>query len=96
MKEDPVIPESSPPALDMRARITDVRVINGYTKIFIGRGGRSGARAGMKGYVVGIAAGRNASFVVGEQNAIFCAAFVDLTPDELAGCEVVLNPSASY
>jgi hypothetical protein len=85
-KEEP----KPPPVTTLTARIIGMSVVSGGTQITIGRGTASGAAAGMKGKVNGIATG---AFTVAACNERTCTATVPATPDQIKGAgSVVLSP----
>lgn len=88
-------PKSSEPQKDMSARIVGLSIEGGQTKLMIGRGVRHGARAGMKGYIIGNNGHPFATFEVVEQHAGYCTAFVHHTIDALREhTQVILNPAS--
>jgi hypothetical protein len=79
-----------PPVTTLTARIINMAVVAGGTQITIGRGTASGATAGMKGKVNGIATG---TFTLAACNERTCTATVAATPDQIKGAGgVVLSP----
>ncbi len=88
------LPKKSQPQKDMQARIIAVNIEGDRTKIRIARGVRNGARAGMRGYVVGSNGRPLEDFEVVEQYSGSCVAYVNLTVDQVQShLQVVLNPS---
>ena len=88
------LPKKSQPQKNMEARIIAVNIEGDRTKIRIARGVRNGARAGMRGYVVGSNGRPLEDFEVVEQYSGTCVAFVNLTVDQVQShLQVVLNPS---
>jgi hypothetical protein len=86
VKKDP----TPPPVAAMNARIINVAVVAGGTQITVGRGTASGAQAGMKGKVNGLA---NGGFTLAACNERTCTATVAATPDQFKGAAtVVLSP----
>ncbi len=85
-KKDP----TPPPPTTLSARIINIAVVSGGTQITVGRGTSSGAQAGMKGKVNGLASG---AFTLTACNERTCTATVAATPDQIKGSgSVVLTP----
>ncbi|MCA9674166.1 MAG: hypothetical protein KC464_03910, partial [Myxococcales bacterium] len=79
---------------DMKARIVGISVDHDRTRIMIGFGSNHGARAGMRGYLVGDDGRRYTSFEIAEEHPGHSVAYVDDTVDAVrAHSNVVLNPS---
>lgn len=88
-------PASSAPQHDMKARVVGISVEGNQTKLMIGRGVRHGARAGMRGYLVGQNGRPAAVFEVVEQYSSHVVAYVHEIPDQVRQhTDVVLNPSS--
>ncbi len=91
------MPKSAMPLPDMKARILDISIAEGKTRIMIGRGRRSGASVGMKGYLVGDGGKPFANFVIAEEHSTHTVAYVEHTLDEVrAHTDVILNPSTEH
>ena len=75
----------------MNARIISVSIVGNSTQITVGRGTSSGAAAGMKGKITGVA---NGSFTLASCNDRACIATIQgVTPDQIKGSgQVVLSP----
>jgi hypothetical protein len=86
-KKDP----TPPPVTTLAARIIGVSVVSGGTQITVGRGTSSGAQAGMKGKIVGVA---NGGFSLAACDERKCTATISgVTPDQIKGSgNVVLTP----
>jgi hypothetical protein len=78
-------------AASLSARIIGVAIVSGGTQITVGRGTATGAAAGMKGKIQGIA---GAAFTLASCNERTCLATLAVTPDQIknAGGTVVLTP----
>lgn len=76
-------PPPPPPATTLSARIISVSVSGGGTQITVGRGTSSGASAGMKGKINGVA---NGAFTLANCNERACTATLQgVTPDQIKG-----------
>jgi hypothetical protein len=91
IKHGPAPPPPPPPVTTIAARIISVSIISGGTQITVGRGTSSGASAGMKGKITGVA---NGSFTLGNCNERACTATLQgVTPDQIKGSgQVTLSP----
>lgn len=87
------MPKSSESEGDMKARIVNLDIVGGKTRITIGRGTSHGARHGMAGYIVGSGGKPFEKFVIEEAHSTFSYAFVEHTIDGLKGHDqIILNP----
>ena len=80
-----------PVAAVITARVIGVSIVSGGTQITVGKGTATGAAAGMKGKVNGLATGH---FTLSSCNERTCLAVVQATPDQIkgAGGTVSLSP----
>ena len=80
-----------PKVTAIQARVIGVSIVSGGTQITVGKGTATGAAAGMKGKINGLATG---SFTVASCNERTCLAVVQATPDQIkaAGGTVSLSP----
>jgi hypothetical protein len=87
----PAPPPPPPPATTISARIISVSVVGGGTQITVGRGTSSGAAAGMKGKINGVA---NGGFTLAACSERACTATLQgVTPDQIKGSgQVTLSP----
>ena len=86
-KEQP----KQPAATVITARVIGVAIVPGGTQITVGKGTATGAAAGMKGKINGLATG---NFTLASCNERTCLAVVQATPDQIkgAGGTVSLSP----
>ncbi len=79
----PPPPPPPPPGATISARIISVAIVTGGTQITVGRGTSSGATAGMKGKITGVA---NGSFQLGNCNPRACTAVLQgVTSEQIKG-----------
>jgi hypothetical protein len=89
------MPKSSEPQFDVKARLLDISIVGGKTRITIGRGRAHGARGGMHGFIVGSGGKPFAKFTIDEAHSTHSTAFVERSFDEVKDHrEIILNPSA--
>ena len=89
-RHEPPPKKEPPPPTTLSARIIGVSVVAGGTQITVGRGTSSGAQAGMKGKINGLA---NGSFTLASCNERACTATVAATTDQIkAAGSVQLMP----
>ena len=91
MPRTPKEPKEAPKPASLQARIIGVSIVSGGTQITVGKGTATGAAAGMKGKINGLATG---SFTLASCNERTCLAVVPVTPDQIkgAGGTVSLSP----
>jgi hypothetical protein len=87
----PKPPPEPPKVAAIQARIIGVSIVSGGTQITVGKGTATGAAAGMKGKINGMATG---GFTLASCNERTCLAVVQATPDQIkgAGGTVSLSP----
>jgi hypothetical protein len=91
----PSLPASAQPRKDMKGRIVGLAIEGDRVKLMIGLGMRHGARAGMKGYLVGTSSHPFDTFEVVEEHPGHTIAYLEHTTLDAVRqhTDVVLNPS---
>jgi hypothetical protein len=78
---------------DTKTRVMAVSIEGNRMRIKIPRGRMQGAKWGDPGIVVNSAGVRQASFTLDDVDPRMSSALVDLTPDSIRGCDIILKPS---
>jgi hypothetical protein len=80
-------------APDTKTRVMAVSIEGNQMRIKVPRGRMQGARWGDPGIVVNSSGVRIASFKLDDVDPRMSSALVDLTPDSIRGCDIILKPS---
>ena len=78
---------------DTKTRVMAVSIEGNRMRIKVPRGRMQGAKWGDPGIVVNSAGVRQASFVLEDVDPRMSSALVDMTPDSIRGCDIILKPS---
>jgi hypothetical protein len=81
---------------DTKTRVMAISIENNRLRIKVPRGRMQGAKWGDAGLVVNSAGVRLASFTLDEVENRMSSALVDLTPDMIRGCDIILKPSSKH
>ncbi|HZJ67274.1 MAG TPA: hypothetical protein VFD36_27390 [Kofleriaceae bacterium] len=78
---------------DTKVRVMAISVENNKLRIKVPRGRMQGAKWGDLGIVVNAAGVRQAHFTLDDVGPRMSAALVDMTPDSIRDCDIILKPS---